>query len=347
MDLNRIHDHVLLRINKDQSGYVTHEEIDQALDYAQMVYFNRLFGSPTTYQPGRYVSTPGYGVTQKVHDDLAPFKETIIFNDQSTSILNNRGTAPNGVAVMPSDYLHMIAMYVGDSAFSLVETLAFDAGSQNLNPTVVAGMVYKIVIVNEDGNAYDGNINLEYAGTQIADGTISEVTFIPGTSYGTLSVTGDPGGTITVYKTTYPSSWSVVEFLSEDQWAHRISSKLLAPSATEPIAKVLTKGGEVEGIDVNNSNAATTITFDNVLVQLWPRQGYDLECVYLRRPAAPNYVFTSSGRTVTYDANASTQMEWNDQALTVIMELAINILAENLQDQSLAQHTEVKNQQPR
>jgi hypothetical protein len=346
MDLQKIHNHILLRINKELSGYVTHGEIDQALDYAQMVYFNRLFGSPNTYQPGRTVATPGYGVTQKVHDDLAPFKKVVLFNNESLSALNNYGTAPNGVAVLPSDYIHMIALYVGTSAYSTVTTLAFDSGSQNFTPPIIAGTLYKIIIKNEDGNPYDGNINATYNGATLADGTVSEVIFYASASQATLAVTADPGGTITLQKLSYPATWSLVDFLSEDQWANRISSKLLSPVASEPICKMLTKGGELEGIAADGS--VTVLTFaDNVFVQLWPRIGYHLECVYLRRPATPNYVFTTSGRTETYNAGASTQLEWNDQALTVIMELAINILAENLQDQSLAQHTETKNQQPR
>lgn len=346
MDLQKIHNHILLRINKELSGYVTHGEIDQALDYAQMVYFNRLFGSPNTYQPGRTVATPGYGVTQKVHDDLAPFKELVLFNSEDISALNNFGTAPNGVAVLPSDYIHMVALYVGTSAFTTVSTEAFVSGSQNFTPPIIAGNLYKITIVNEDDLTYDGNINVAYNGVELADGTVSEIIFYATASQATLAVTGDPGGTLTIQKLSYPASWAVVDFLSEDQWANRISSKLLTPSATEPIAKILTKGGEVEGIAADGILEVLTFA-DNVFVQLWPRQGYNLECIYLRRPATPNYVFTTSGRTETYNAGSSTQMEWNDQALTVIMELAINILAENLQDQSLAQHTEIKNQQPR
>jgi len=346
MDLQKIHKHILLRINKEMSGYVTHGEIDQALDFAQMAYFNRLFGSPTTYQPGRAVSVVGYGATQKIHDDLAPFKKVILFNSESTSAINNYGTSPIGVAVIPSDYIHMIALYVGASSYTTVTTEAFVSGSQNFTPAIIAGNLYKITIVDEDGLTYSGNINVAYNGVELADGTVSEIIFHASASQATLAVTGDPGGTITIQKLSYPAAWSLVEFLSEDQWANRISSKLLAPIATEPIAKILTKGGEIEGIAADGSMDVLTFA-DNVFVQIWPRQGYNLECVYLRRPATPNYSFTTSGRTETYSAGSSTQMEWNDQALTVIMELATNIIAENLQDQSLTQHTETKNQQPR
>lgn len=346
MDLQTIHNHILLRINKDQSGYVSHAEIDKALDFYQMVYFNKLFGSPNTYQPGRHVATPGYGTTQKIHDDLAPFKKVVIYNDEPLTAVNHFGTSPSGISVMPTDYLHMLAMYIGTSDYTQVEQLSFDAGTVQLNPSIIEGGAYKLVIFNEDGDAFDGNLNLAYDGDEIADGTVTQVIFYADASYADLDVTSDIAGSITVYKKEYPSSFGKVEFLSEDQWAHRISSKLLTPSSSEPIAKVLGKNGNIEGEDADGN--ATVISFtNNVLIQLWPKEGYDIECVYLRRPTAPNYSYTTSGRTETYSAANSTQMEWNDQALTVIMEGAINILAQNLQDQMLDRHTEIKNQQPR
>lgn len=346
MDLKVIHDHILLRVNKDQSGYLSHEDIDKSLDLAQMVRFNGLFGSPITYQPGHQVATPSYGATQKVHDDLAPFKEVIYFNEEKLSSVNNRGTDPSGVAVMPTDYLHMIAMYLGTAEYSLLTTEAFDAGTSSKNTNILAGQLVKLTILNEDGLAFDGNINLEYNNVEIADGTITEVIFYADTSSASIDIVSDVGGTIKIYVLSEPDTWSVVEFLSEDQWANRISSKLLPPIATEPIAKVMTKDGSIATTDANGDPIVLNFT-DNVLIQLWPKAGYNLECVYLRRPAAPNYSYTTSGRVDTYSAGNSTQMEWNDQAVTVIIDLACNMLAQNLQDQALDRHTEIKNQQPR
>lgn len=347
MDLKEIHDHILLRANKDQSGYFTHDEIDQALDYAQMAYFNRLFGSPATYQPGRHVATPGYGTTQKIHDDLSPFKTVIKYNNEKITATNARGTSPGGVAVMPTNYLHMVAMYIGTAAYTLIDTYPFTAGTDTINTDFIEGRVIKLVLFNDDGaTAFDGNIAIDYGSTTIADDPNTDVIFLVPTTAQNLVTTSDQDGVIKAYELSHPTSWTAVEFLSEDQWANRVSSKLLTPSATEPIAKVLQRGGYVESTDGNGD--AVALTYSNqTQIQLWPRQGYNLECVYLRRPAAPNYVFTTSGRAEVYNAGSSTQMEWNDQALTVIIELALNILAQNIQDQELERHTEVKNQQPR
>lgn len=350
MTIQEVHDHILLRLNKDQTGYVSHEEIDLALDFAQMSYFNRLFGSPTTYQPGRNVAMPSYGVTQKIHDDLLPFKRVLQFNRYNISAINSRGTGPFGVVVMPEDYLHMIALYCADDpALGLATTLPFIiAGAQTVNTTILKDRLVFVTMENTDGSAYDGAIAISYAGSALLPlGIQSPNTFqfVPSSSNGQFTINATKAGNLKVQTLARPGPWEVVEFLSEDQWAYRISSKLLEPSVTEPICKMLDVSGEVESLA--NGQPVLIPFASRRQVQLWPEIAYTLECVYLRRPAKPVFAYTLTNRQVTYDPNASVQSEWNDQALTVVMELAMNILAQNVQDQVLDRHTEIKNNQPR
>lgn len=350
MTIQEIHNHILLRINKDQTGYASHEEIDRALDYAQMVYFNRLFGSPATYQAGRHVSTPGYGVTQKIHDDLLPFKAAVAFNNQSYTALNVRGSGPKGQLVLPSNYIHAIALYrAGTPSWETVTTHTLVGGIQTFATTLKAGRAYRLTITGTDGEIYDGSISIQYGSTfLVAYGVLSSqyIIFAPVTASQSFTVSselyavipGNPAGYILVESQSEEEDWEPVEFLSEDQWAERISSKLITPSSTDPICKMAQNGGTVNDIAIADTIAT---------IQLFPRQGYNLEFVYLKRPATPLFSYTVANRVVTYSSGNSVQMEWKDQALTVIMELAINILAQNLQDQPLEQHTEIKNQQPR
>lgn len=350
MTIQDVHNHILLRINKDQTGYATHEEIDRALDFAQMAYFNRLYGSPATYQPGRHVATPGYGTTQKLHDDLLPFKVVLGYNNQDYTALNLRGTGPKGVVVLPSNYLHTVALYrATDPDWTTVTTHTLVGGIQSFNTTLVEGRAYRLTVKKTNGTAYDADISISYGATVLATyGVLASniIIFTPTVSNAAFSVNselvavvpGDPAGSILVEVQSEEEDWEPVEFLSEDQWADRVTSKLITPSATDPICKMFRNGGTVNSIAIGSTTAT---------IQVFPRQGYNLEFVYLKRPAVPVFAYTLSGREVTYDSGSSTQLEWEDQALNVIMELAINILAQNLQDQALEQHSEIKNQQPR
>ena len=103
MTIQEIHNFVLLLLNKHNTGYATPSEIDDALDRAQMWYFNRLYGNVEEYQPGRPVPRVAYGMTSAVHDHLAPFK------DNSTSDSNS-----SGVVSLPSDYLYVVAIRKND-----------------------------------------------------------------------------------------------------------------------------------------------------------------------------------------------------------------------------------------
>lgn len=99
MTIQEIHNFILLLLNKHSAGYVTPEEIDDALDRAQMWYFNKLVGNIEEYQPGRPIPRVAYGMTSTIHDHLAPFKEN------STTASNS-----SGVLSLPSDYMHLIAI---------------------------------------------------------------------------------------------------------------------------------------------------------------------------------------------------------------------------------------------
>jgi len=109
MTIQEIHEFILLLLNKHNTGYVTPEEIDSVLDRAQMWYFNKLVGHVEEYQPGRPIPRVAYGMTSAVHDHLSPFKA------QSTSASNS-----SGVATLPSDYMHIIAVRKNDSMVPII-----------------------------------------------------------------------------------------------------------------------------------------------------------------------------------------------------------------------------------
>ncbi len=94
MTINDIHRYILFEIDKASRGYINHEAIDDVLDHAQMDEFAHLL--------------PSYGQNQKVHDDLEPFKKIVSYTADNYAALGDLKTGPDGVVVLPSDYLHLI-----------------------------------------------------------------------------------------------------------------------------------------------------------------------------------------------------------------------------------------------
>ncbi|MAR66979.1 MAG: hypothetical protein CL833_07015 [Crocinitomicaceae bacterium] len=137
-------------------------------------------------------------------------------------------------------------------------------------------------------------------------------------------------GVITISNANYLHLLSIsksnktIPILSEDEVAYRLDSQILAPSSTEPIAKISGDG----------------------VIQLYPKETHsNVDLDYLVRPAKPVFGFTQSGRTITYASGSSTQMEWNEPALNAIVMRAVNYLGVNLEDALAIQYSEGKIQQ--
>ena len=90
MNINDIHNVILFYINKEQQGFVTHEEIDEVLDRAQMTLFNQYHTNPKI--PAN-TQIELYGDSQRIDDALSPFKAKYTFN---------AGASPSGVITLPA-----------------------------------------------------------------------------------------------------------------------------------------------------------------------------------------------------------------------------------------------------
>lgn len=112
MDLLEIHRRIRLSLNKDLTGYLSPEEIDRALDRAQLAEMRHLYGDDRMLPN----SPLAYGMTLKIHADLTPFKRAATFNlNTYNEGSNSLGTAPSGVMVFPADYLYPIAITIVDN----------------------------------------------------------------------------------------------------------------------------------------------------------------------------------------------------------------------------------------
>lgn len=99
MDIKVIHDTILFYLNKEQQIFLTHAEIDQVLDKAQLALFNQYHTNPKL--PAK-VQTSVYGESQRIDDALSPFKDKYTFTTNDT---------PGGVVTLPVNYMHLLSLY--------------------------------------------------------------------------------------------------------------------------------------------------------------------------------------------------------------------------------------------
>jgi hypothetical protein len=59
---------------------------------------------------------------------------------------------------------------------------------------------------------------------------------------------------------------------------------------------------------------------------------------FLRRPAAPVYGYSQVSRVITYNSGTSTQLEWNDLFINLVIYRALSVLGVQLSDEKLAQY---------
>ena len=126
------------------------------------------------------------------------------------------------------------------------------------------------------------------------------------------------GGAYTVSGSTINN----VRFLNEDELALALKSQLRVVSTSNPIAIDASVGFRLYP-------AATQAGFYN----------------YLRRPATPVLGYTQSGRTITYDPNTSTQLEFTDVYINNIISRALKFWSINMAEQDIQQFAQIQTQE--
>jgi hypothetical protein len=126
------------------------------------------------------------------------------------------------------------------------------------------------------------------------------------------------GGAYTVSGSTINN----VRFLNEDELALALKSQLRAVSTSNPIAIDASVGFRLYP-------AATQSGFYN----------------YLKRPATPVLGYTQSGRTITYNPGASTQLEFTDVYINNIISRALKFWGINMAEQDIQQFAQIQTQE--
>jgi hypothetical protein len=114
-----------------------------------------------------------------------------------------------------------------------------------------------------------------------------------------------------------------VQMVNEDEWGSRMNSQIDPVTVTSPIGKLVAPG----------------------LIQMAPLTGYTGVVTFLRRPVAPQFIYSViSGRVIAYDDAPSTQLEWRETEQDAVLLKALASLGINLSDPEVSQFAEAKNQ---
>lgn len=137
MTIKDTHDIILFYLDKEQNGYLSHEEIDSTLDRAQMVLFNQYFNNPripAAAQP------QVYSENQRIHDSLAPFKDKFTFTGGGSPV----GITSGGVISLPANFMHLLSLYttvysagLGRNVYSSVQILNEEELIERLESQVI------------------------------------------------------------------------------------------------------------------------------------------------------------------------------------------------------------------
>jgi hypothetical protein len=138
MTIKEIHDYIVFILNKETTGYISHDDIDAAIDRGQMSKFMELYSNPKQHQPGRPIPPIVYGQTQKISDDLRFFKHRKQFTTNNNGILDLGNFTNSGGGSNP-EYLHLLGLYVvgtlnstPNNTYTITDgTIAFATGTAN------------------------------------------------------------------------------------------------------------------------------------------------------------------------------------------------------------------------
>jgi len=174
--------------------------------------------------------------------------------------------------------------------------------------------------------------NFGYGDSQRMDDALApfkkSYTFTNGdTPGGVVTLPNDYMHLIGLYTTQYVGTLgrnvvNPVQVLAEDELIERLESQILPVGLFDPIC-------------IMNADKK---------IQLFPEQAQSGKVYYFKRPAVPKFSYTQSGRTVTYDANTSVQLEWNEADINNVIMQALSYYGLNLQANEVIQFAELQKQ---
>jgi hypothetical protein len=246
MTIKEIHDYIVFILNKETTGYISHDDIDAAIDRGQMSKFMELYSNPKQHQPGRPIPPVAYGQTQKISDDLRFFKRREQFTSSNAGIIDFANL---------TEYLHLLGVYVvgtlnntPNNTYTITDgTIAFSQGTVNRTYNK------PVKVVNED---------------QLADRLISQVSAPSTTS--PIGILGDQGQKIQLFPETQHSGY--IMYLSrpvKPLFSHVVDGRKIVHNASGSSA-TFTASSSLTLPDGTTVSSGATYTLPGSIELNWP-----------------------------------------------------------------------------
>lgn len=255
---------------------------------------------------------PKYATSQIIKDSLSPFRAKYTFSP--SNIINGVITIPNytfrtgiiGLTTTSLGFNKSITSVMEDNDNITVESLGNNFS--NLIDTVI-----------DDREIGFSNFIDPY------------VTVTPNYQLGNVFINkyDDDGGTnyldLLDISVRISNSYYTVKMVNEDELSNRLNSQIDPVSLSNPVGEV---------IQLRK-------------IQLYPKANNYVGTVsYMRKPIKPVYGYSVvGGRTIVYDPATSTQLEWRESDVNMVLLKALSSIGINLSDAEVSQFAEVKSQQ--
>jgi len=245
MTIKEIHDYIVFILNKETTGYVSHKDIDAAIDRGQMSKFMELYSNPKQHQPGRPIPPIAYGQTQKISDDLRYFKKREQFTSDSTGVINFTGL---------TEYLHLLGVYVVGTLNNTPNNsyVVTDGTVAYTTSTTSRTFAKPVKVVSED---------------QLADRLVSQVAAPSTTS--PIGILGDSGNKIQLFPEVQHSGY--IMYLSrpiKPLFSHVVDGRKIVHNASSSNA-TFTAGSALTLPDGTTVSAGATYTLPGSVELNW------------------------------------------------------------------------------
>ena len=255
---------------------------------------------------------PKYATSQIIKDSLSPFRAKYSFTP--SNIINGLITIPN------------YTFRTGIKGLTIT--------SLGFNKSITSVMsVDDSITVESLGNNFTNNIEDVIDDREIEFSSFINpyVTVTPNYQLGNVFINkyDDDGQTnyldlldITVQVNNI---YYAVKMINEDELSNRLNSQLDPVNASNPVGEM---------VQLRR-------------IQLYPKtNNYTGTVSYMRKPIKPVYGYTViGGRTIQYDPATSTQLEWRESDINMVLLKALSSIGINLSDAEVSQFAEVKSQQ--
>jgi hypothetical protein len=255
---------------------------------------------------------PKYATSQIIKDSLSPFRAK--YNFTSSDVVNGLVTVPN--------YTFRTGI------------IGLTTTSIGFNKSITSVMsVNDTIIVNSLGNNFSNLIDTIISDREIGFSNFINpyVTVTPNYQLGNVFINkyDDDGQTnyldLLDISVNISNSYYAVKLVNEDELSNRLNSQIDPVSLSTPVGEM---------VQLRK-------------IQLYPKvNNYVGTVSYMRKPIKPVYGYTIvGGRTIQYDPETSTQLEWRESDVNMVLLKALSSIGINLSDVEVSQFAEVKSQQ--